>query len=154
EQKFAEGEAALRREEIAQLKRMREREGRVITMNVMSASIAHEISQPIGSMMAGAEAALLWLEKTPPELGNVRASVERIAIDGHRASEVIASVRNLFRRDGGGTEPIDVNDLVHQILAIEEDELARQGVVVRTDLVSVAKVAFVRTQLHQVVLNL
>src|SRR5262249_26262640 len=127
EQKFAEGEAALRREEIAQLKRVREREGRLITINAMSASIAHEISQPIGAMMASADAALLWLAKAPPELGNVRDSVERITIDGRRATEVVASVRNLFRRDVGGKEPIDVDDLVREILAIEQDELQRQG---------------------------
>ncbi|HEX3703127.1 MAG TPA: ATP-binding protein, partial [Vicinamibacterales bacterium] len=154
EQKDAEGEAALRREEVAQLKRVREREARLLTINAMSATIAHEISQPIGAMMASADAALLWLAKAPPELGNVRASVERIAIDGRRASEVVASVRNLFRRDGGGTEAIDVNDLVREILMIEEDELRRQGIVVRSELARDAKVAFDRTQLHQVVLNL
>jgi len=154
EQKFAEGEAALRREEIAQLKRVREREGRLITMNAMSGSIAHEISQPIGAMMTGADAALAWLTKTPPEIGNARASVERIATDGRRASEVIASVRSLFGREGGGREMIDLNDLVREILALEQDELQREGIVVRTELAPVAKVSFDRTQLHQVVLNL
>ena len=154
EQKVAEGEAALRREEVAQLKRVREREGRLLTINTMSATIAHEISQPIGAMMASADAALLWLAKAPAELGSARASVERIATDGRRASEVIASVRDLFRRDGGGTQAIDVNDLVREILTIEEDELRRQGVVVRAELAIVAKVSFDRTQLHQVVLNL
>ena len=154
EQKVAEREATLRREEVAQLKRVREREGRLLTMNAMSASIAHEISQPIGAMMASAEAALLWIAKEPPELGETRASVERIAIDGRRASEVIASVRNLFRRDGAASEPIDVNDLVREILAIEEDELRHQGISVGTDLASVAKVSCDRTQLHQVILNL
>lgn len=154
EQKVAEGEVALRREEVAQLKRVREHEGRLITMNAMSASIVHEISQPVGAMMAGAEAALLWLARAPPDLDNVRVSVERVAVDGRRAGEVIASVRKLFRRDGGGTETIDVDDIVREVLAIEQDECQRQRILVGTELAGVAKVSCDRTQLHQVVLNL
>jgi signal transduction histidine kinase len=154
EQKAAEAEAALRQEEVAQLKRVREREGRLATVNAMSASIAHEISQPVGAMMASADAALLWLEKTPPELPNVRTSVERIAAEGRRASDVIASVRSLFRRDGGGRERIDVTDLVAEILAIERDELQRHRIGVEAALASSAAVSFDRVQLHQVVLNL
>ncbi len=154
QQKLAEAEAALRREEVAQLRRVREREGRLLTMNAMSASIAHEISQPIGAMMAGADAALIWLGKTPPELANVRSSVERIAIDGRRASDVVASVRRLFRRDGVGAELIDANDLVGEVLAVEHDELQRHRITVETDLATATPVSFDRTQLHQVVLNL
>lgn len=132
----------------------REREGRLMTMNAMSASIAHEISQPIAAMLASADAALLWLEKVPPDLGNVRNSVKRIAIDGHRASQVIDGVRSLFRRDDAGTEIIDVNDLVCEILAIEHDELTRRGIGVKAELASAAAVSSDRIQLHQVVLNL
>jgi signal transduction histidine kinase len=154
EQKVAETDSALRREEIAQLKRLREREGRVVTINAMSASIAHEISQPIGAMMASADAALSWLAKTPAELPNVRTSVERIATEGRRASDVIASVRSLFRRDGGGGELVDVNSLVREVLTIEQDELQRRGVVAKVELADVAQVSFDRIQLHQVVMNL
>jgi signal transduction histidine kinase len=125
-----------------------------MTMNAMSASIAHEISQPIGAMMASADAALAWLEKTPPELGNARTSVEQIATDGRRASEVIASVRSLFRRGGGGTELVDVNGLVREILTIEHDEFGRQGIVAKAELAGTARVSFDRVQLQQVVLNL
>lgn len=132
----------------------REREGRLMTMNAMSASIAHEISQPVSAMMASADAALLWLKKTPPELDNVRTSVEQIATDGRRASEVIASVRSLFRRGGGGTELVDVNGLVREILTIEHDELGRQGIVAKAELAGMARVSFDRVQLQQVVLNL
>ena len=132
----------------------REREGRLVTINAMSASIAHEISQPVGAMMASADAALLWLDKTPLNLGSVRASIERIATDGRRASEVIASVRSLFRRDGGGAERIDVNEIVREILALEHAELQRHGIMVKTELASIGKLAFDRIQLHQVILNL
>src|SRR5262249_5332277 len=132
DQKAAEAEAALRRDEVDHLKRVREREGRLMTVNAMSASIAHEISQPIGAMMAGAEAALIWLDRTPPQLDNVRTSVERIAIDGRRASDVVGSVRRLFRRDNMKTELIDVNDVIGEILAVEHDELQRHRIVVDT----------------------
>jgi signal transduction histidine kinase len=154
DQMTAEIEAALRRDEVAHLKRIREREGRLVTMNAMSASIAHEISQPIGAMIASTDAALVWLGKTPPELGNARTSLERIATDGRRASQVIASVRGLFRHDGGATERIDLTDLVAEILAIEHDELRRHGIGVKAELASGATVSFDRVQLHQVVLNL
>jgi signal transduction histidine kinase len=63
-------------------------------------------------------------------------------------------VRSLFRRDGGGRELIDVNGLVREVLTIEQDELERRGVVVKTELADVAQVSFDRIQLHQVVMNL
>jgi signal transduction histidine kinase len=154
EQKAAESEAALRRDEVAQLKRVLEREGRLMTMNAMSASIAHEISQPVAAMMASADAALVRLEKTPPQLDSVRTSVERIADDGRRASKVIASVRSLFRHDGGEIELVDVHHVAAEILAIEHDELHRQGIGIKAELTSIATVSFNRVQLHQVVLNL
>jgi PAS domain S-box-containing protein len=154
DRKDAEAEALLRREEVTRLTRAREREGRLIMMNAMSASIAHEISQPVAAMMASADAALLWLAKLPPELGNVRTSVERIAVDGRRATKVIASVRSLFRRDVAATNVVDVNDLIGEILAAEHDELRRRGIGVKAELASVAAVSFDRVQLHQVVLNL
>src|SRR5262249_27007903 len=114
----------------------------------------HEISQPIGAIMAGADAAPLWLGKTPPQLGNVRASGGRIAIYGHPASEGIAHVRHPVRRDRGALEAGAGDDPPRPRLRVEADELQRQGIAVRTDLAADANVAFDRTQLHQVVLNL
>jgi PAS domain S-box-containing protein len=155
EQKVAEAEAARQRQEIAHLTRVRDREGRVVTLNAMSASIAHEMSQPIGAMMASADAALLWLAKTPPDLRNVRASVERIASDGRRASDVIASMRSLLRRTGARLESIDVNDLIRDALAIEQGELQRQRILIKQALAqTVARVTCDRIQLQQVVVNL
>ncbi len=76
----------------------REREARLMAMNAMSASIAHELRQPLAAMMANSDAALLWLAKSPPDLTKVRAAVERITNDSHRANEVVGSLRALFRR--------------------------------------------------------
>jgi signal transduction histidine kinase len=133
----------------------REREGHVISMDAMSASIAHEMSQPIGAMMASADAALLWLEKTPPDFDNLRKSIERIAADGRRAGELIASVRTVFRKSGGKDEPVEVNALIREVLAIEQRELAHRRIQLKVELGrAVPKVSFDRVQLQQVVLNL
>jgi signal transduction histidine kinase len=133
----------------------REREGRMMSMDAMSASIAHEMSQPIGAMMASADAALLWLAKTPPDVVNVRASIERIAADGRRAGELIASVRTLFRNSGAKEETVDVNALIREVLAIEHGELAHRRIQLKVDLgPAIPQVSFDRIQLQQVVLNL
>jgi signal transduction histidine kinase len=132
----------------------REREGRMMAMNAMSASVAHELSQPLGAMMANSDAALLWLAKTPPDFTKVRASVERIADDGRRANGVIASLRALFRKEAGKRELLDVNKLVRDVLAIEGAELQRNRVSVSLELAEpVVEVLCDRLQLHQVILN-
>ena len=71
---------------------------RVTTMSTLTSSIAHEVNQPLGAIVANANAALLWLARQPPELDEVRGRLERIARDGNRASEVIGRVRALLRR--------------------------------------------------------
>ena len=132
----------------------REREGRLMAMNAMSASVAHELSQPLGAMMANSDAALLWLAKTPPDFTKVRASVERIADDGRRANGVIASLRALFRKEAGKRELLDVNKLVQDVLAIEGVELQRNRISVNLELAEpVVQVLCDRLQLHQVILN-
>jgi signal transduction histidine kinase len=138
----------------AQVQR-REREGRVITVNAMSASIAHEMSQPIGAIMATAEATLLRLARTSPDLKTIRDSVEAIAADSHRASEVITSVRGLFRKGGTKKQVLDVNDLIREVLSIEGGELQRHGVALKTQLdKNAAWVSLDGGQFQQVILNL
>jgi signal transduction histidine kinase len=133
----------------------REHEGRRMAIDVISASIAHEMSQPIGAVMASAEAASLWLEKTPPDINRARASVDRIAIDGRRASDVVASVRAMFQKDSVGKRLLDVNDLVREVLAVEDGELRRYKVWVKADLAeTLSPVLCDRLQLQQVILNL
>ena len=133
----------------------REREAQLMTMNAISASIAHELSQPLGAMLANSEAALLWLARTPPELTKVRASVESVASDGQRASEVIASVRALFQKDTSEKELTDVNNLILEALEIERAQLQAHGVSVEVKLAEkLPPVLAVRHQLQQVILNL
>jgi signal transduction histidine kinase len=133
----------------------REREGRLMAMNAMSASIAHELRQPLAAMMANSEAALLWLTKAPPDLTKVHAAVERITNDSHRANEVVGSVRALFQKDSSDREYRDVNTLVQDVLAIEAEELRRHRISVDLELAEPgAQVLCDRLQLRQVILNL
>ena len=133
----------------------REREGRLMAMNAMSASIAHELRQPLAAMMANSDAALLWLAKAPPDLTKVRAAVERITDDSHRATEVVASLRALFQKESPEREFRDVNTLVRDVLAIEGEELQRNRISVDLQLAEPgAQVLCDQLQLHQVILNL
>jgi len=133
----------------------RERDGRVMNLNAVSASIAHELSQPLGAMTANAGAALEWLAKNPPNIDKARSSVERIASDGHRASDVIASLRALIQKDVSQKRLLDVNTLTQEVLAIEREELQRHRVAVTLELAdTITPVLSDRLQLHQVILNL
>jgi signal transduction histidine kinase len=133
----------------------REREARLMAMNAISASIAHELRQPLAALMTNSDAALLWLAKTPPDLTRVRAAVERITDDGHRANEVVTSLRALFQRETPEREFRDVNKLVRDVLAIEGEELQRNRISVNLELAEPgAQVLCDRLQLHQVILNL
>ena len=133
----------------------REREGRLMAMNAMSASIAHELRQPLAAMMANSDAALLWLAKAPPDLTKVRAAVERITNDSHRATEVVASIRALFQKESAEREFRDLNTLVQDVLAIEDEELQRNRISVDLQLAEPgAQVLCDQFQLRQVLLNL
>jgi C4-dicarboxylate-specific signal transduction histidine kinase len=83
-----------------------------------SATIAHEISQPLAAMVANANAALRWLAHATPDLDEARAALKRIADGGHRASEVIESVRAMFKRDSQEKAAIDFNDLIQDVLGL------------------------------------
>jgi signal transduction histidine kinase len=105
--------------------------------------------------MATAEATLLRLARTPPDLKTIRESVEAIAADSHRASEVITSVRGLFRKGGTKKQVLDVNDLIREVLSIEGSELQRHGVALKTQLdKNAAWVSLDGGQFQQVILNL
>src|SRR5262245_30955501 len=95
----------------------REREGRRLSMDVMSAAIAHEIKQPLSAMMMNAEAGLRWLTKTPPGLDEVGETLKGITASGHRASEVLQSVRSMFAKSDQPSALVDTNDLIRETVA-------------------------------------
>lgn len=112
----------------------REREGRLATMEALSAAIAHEVNQPLGSMVTNADAALRWLQKRPPDIEEARAALGRIVADGHRAGEVVQSIRSLFREDRREHGPLDVNVVIGDALAAVRADARLARVDLRTAL--------------------
>jgi len=91
---------------------------RQLTMGAMSASIAHEINQPLAAIVANGNAGLRWLARATPDLEEARAVFKRIVEDGNRASQVIASVRAMFGKDRGEKAKLDLNELIRKVLAV------------------------------------
>jgi signal transduction histidine kinase len=150
---LAELAAARDRERLEQTELARV--ARLTTAGVMTASIAHEIKQPLAAIVANGNAAQRWLANAAPDVGEARNALRHIVEDGHRASRIIDSVRAMFKKDGGDKEQIDVSELVEGILALVGREIQRGGISVRTVLPGdLPRVLAGRTQLQQVLLNL
>jgi PAS domain S-box-containing protein len=128
---------------------------RVTTLGELAASIAHEVNQPLTGVVAHAEACLRWLDRATPNLDAVRRSVEWIIDDGNRASEVIRRVRALAKKTEIEKVPVDVNDVVREIITLVQSELTNHRVSLRTELTPVLPMILGdRVQLQQVIINL
>jgi PAS domain S-box-containing protein len=127
----------------------------VSRMGAMTASIAHEINQPLGAIVANAGAGLRWLARTPPDLAEVRESFELIVSDGRHAAEVIQGLRSMFQSKELAHGSIDLNQLIHEVLALVQGALQRHRIIVRTELDgTLGPVTGNRVQLQQVLFNL
>ena len=128
---------------------------RVSTLGQMAASIAHEINQPLAGIVINGNASLRWLAGESPNLHEAREATRRIVRDGQRAGDVIARLRSLFRRGSSQRERLDMNEVVHEVLAITRGEVQKGWATVRTELSDeVPEVMGDRVQLQQLVLNL
>ncbi len=128
---------------------------RVATAGVLSASIAHEINQPLTGIVTRAGAARRRLASPEPDMKALQSSLDQIMSDGHRAGEIIASLREMFKKDTQARAPVDVNKLIFAVLAIARYELETHGVELCTELAdSLPAVEADRVQLQQVILNL
>jgi PAS domain S-box-containing protein len=128
---------------------------RVTTLGELAASIAHEINQPLGAIVADASACLNWLAAEQPDLGSVREALRAIVSDGERAANVLTRIRKLLTRDRVAQEACDVAGVVRDVLALVDTDLAREAVCVRTVLAEdLPPVVADRIQLQQVLLNL
>src|SRR5262249_3780277 len=116
ERKRAEGDLRSAQAELARV-------ARLTTMGALTASIAHEINQPLAAATANANACLRWLAKETPDLDEVRTAVLRIVSSGHRAAEVLANIRALARQSETEHTLLDVNDAIREILALTRSEL-------------------------------
>jgi len=131
------------------------RVARLTTMGEMTATIAHEINQPLGAIVNNGSAGLRWLASTTPDFEEARACFKRIVNDGHRASQVISGIRAMLEKGSDAKELLDINKLVREVLMFAHGEIENQNIVVRTELKeNLSKVLVNRIQLQQVVLNL
>ena len=132
-----------------------ERASRLNTMGQLTASIAHEINQPLAAIITNAEACLLWLEADRPDLEEARQAATRIVRNGHRAGDIIKSVRALTRKSTPEMISLGINDVIREVIVLIGAEFRRRGVRVDTSLSSdLVSVVGDRVQLQQVVLNL
>ena len=125
-------------------------------MSAMTASIAHEITQPLAAIATNARAGLRWLAKPTADLEEARAALERIAKNGQRASDIIASIRGLFgNKSQQPPSQLDVNAAISEVLALVHGEIVSHHVIVQTDLSEgLPEVEADRIQLQQVLINL
>jgi PAS domain S-box-containing protein len=125
------------------------------TMHEVTATIAHEVNQPLAAIVANGNAALRWLRKTPPDVAEAVANVNQIISDGHRASGVIASIRGMFKKDEHAKGLLDVNAVIREVLELLHGELSSKKISVRTKLSGDhPQVLADHGQLQQVILNL
>jgi PAS domain S-box-containing protein len=128
---------------------------RVMTMGELTASIAHEVNQPLGAMVTSAAAGARWLATKPPQLERARRALERIANDGKRAAEVIRRIRALMKRQAPRMEWLDINETILEVIALAQYQLRRSAILLETQLGhDLPLIRGDRVQLQQVLLNL
>jgi signal transduction histidine kinase len=133
----------------------REREARLLTGDAVAAAIAHEVRQPLSAIVTSAAAGLRFLDRATPALDKAMESLRRIAADGHRADDVIDSVRATFKKGARERKPLNLNELIQEALAFEDDDLRKHKISVQTaPPVHLPDVHGDRVQLQQVLLNL
>lgn len=130
------------------------RESRLTAMEALSASIAHEINQPLGSMVTNASAGLRWLDNDVPRVDEARSALRRVVRDGHRARDVIDGIRNLFRKDSRERVPIDLNRIIGSVMRRSEEETRFGRISLEADLEGPLPVIVNAVQMEQVVSNL
>jgi len=151
---FAERRASEQRLVHSNMLLERERDNKLMNLEAITASIAHEVKQPLAAIVTNSSAALRWLERTPPDHAEVRAALGRISDDGHRAGDAIDGIRALFRKGHQGQQQIDVNEIVRGVLQSIAGELKEGEVEVRPELADLPTVDAHRGQIQEVVFNL
>ena len=128
---------------------------RVTTLGELTASIAHEVNQPLAAVVANAEACLRWLDRETPDLAAARRSAEWVISDGIRASEVVRRVRALANKADMEKLPLDLNDVVREVIVLVQREVSDHLVSLRTEFApALPTVLGDRVQLQQVIINL
>jgi signal transduction histidine kinase len=133
----------------------RERDARLMTGDAVSASIAHEIRQPLSAMITQANSGLRWLDRAPPDLDEAKATLKQIVTDGYRADAVVKNIRAVFRKGKPTWTSLDVNHLVWEALALMRGDLEMHRVVVEAERnEGLPRIRGDAIQLQQVLVNL
>jgi PAS domain S-box-containing protein len=155
ERKQAEAEARENERRYREVQTELAHANRVATMGQLTASIAHEVTQPIAAAATNAEAALRWLSARPPDLEEIRQALTRIVKDANRAGDVVGRVRGIIRKAPPRKDRVDVNEAIRDVIELTGSEASKNGVLVQTALADdLPLIEADRVQLQQVVLNL
>ena len=128
---------------------------RVMTMGELTASIAHEVSQPLGAIVASAGSCARWLATKPPQMDKARRALERISNDGRRAGAIVQRIRALMKRQTPRKDWMDVNETILEVIALAQYELRRNDIVLETRFGEcLPRVRGDKVQVQQVLLNL
>jgi len=128
---------------------------RVTTLNALTASIAHEVNQPLSGVITNASTLRRMLDADPPNIEGAREATRRAIRDGNRASDVIARLRTLYAKKESTLEPLDLNAATQEVIVLSLSDLQRNQVIVRSELADdLPLVTGDRVQLQQVILNL
>lgn len=128
---------------------------RVMTLGELTASIAHEVNQPLAAVVTSGNACQRWLASQPPNIERASQAVDRIISNANRASEIIGRVRNLVKKTPSQLEKLDINEVAQEVIALMQNEVEQQNIVLRTQLAAdLLVVSGDRVQLQQVLLNL
>ena len=128
---------------------------RVSTIGQLSASIAHEVNQPIAAAVTNAHAALRWLAAQPPDIEEARQALGRIVKDGNRAADVVGRIRALVKKTPPRKDALEINEAILEVIALTHGEVVKNSVSVQTQLAeALPLIRGDRVQLQQVILNL
>jgi C4-dicarboxylate-specific signal transduction histidine kinase len=131
------------------------RVSRVTALSALTASIAHEVSQPLSGIITNAGTCLRMLDTTPPNIDGARETARRTIRDGNRASDVITRLRALFSKREFTLEPLDLNEAAREVVALSSNDLQRNRIILQSELAhDLPVVTGDRIQLQQVILNL
>jgi PAS domain S-box-containing protein len=155
EQKRAEAEARESERRYREVYLQLAHANRVASMGQLSASIAHEVNQPIAAATTNAQAALRWLDAQPPDLEEVRQALCRIVANASRAGDVIGRIRALIKKAPPQREALDINERILEVIALTRGEMAKIGVSLRTEFADgLPLIQGDHVELQQVMLNL
>ena len=155
ERKRAEAEAGESERRYREVQMELAHANRVATMGQLTASIAHEVNQPIAATVTNAQAALRWLDSRPPDLEETRLALSRILNSGIRAGNVLDRIRALIQKVPARTDRFDINDTILDVVALTRSELSSNGVSLQTQFAQgLPLMQGDRVQLQQVILNL